>query len=62
MRDCAKCHLGVDARGSPLGAVLNGANWHDSVMLALALDTVPGVRSGKRAQPMTEGVLSAKSD
>ena len=41
----------MDARGTPLGVALSGANRHDSTMLAAALDVVPGVRSGKRGRP-----------
>ena len=44
-------HLVVDARGTPLGVALSGANRHDSKMLAATLDAVPPVRSGKRGRP-----------
>jgi IS5 family transposase len=50
-RPGTKRHLVVDARGTPLGAVLSGANRHDSVMLAAALDAIPPVRSGRRGRP-----------
>ena len=46
-----KRHLVVDAHGTPLGVVLSGANRHDSMMLAPALDAIPPVRSGKRGRP-----------
>ena len=46
-----KRHLVVDRRGTPLGVVLSGANRHDSMRLAAALDAIPGVRSGKRGRP-----------
>jgi transposase len=46
-----KRHLVVDARGTPLGVVLTGANRHDSRMLAPALDAIPPVRSGRRGRP-----------
>ena len=41
----------MDARGTPLGVALSGANRHDSKMLAATLDAVPPVRSGKRGRP-----------
>ncbi len=41
----------VDARGTPLGVALSGANRHDSKMLAATLDAVPPVRSGGRGRP-----------
>jgi IS5 family transposase len=41
----------VDARGTPLGVALSGANRHDSRMLAATLDAIPGVRNGKRGRP-----------
>jgi IS5 family transposase len=41
----------VDARGTPLGVVLSGADRHDSRMLTATLDAVPGVRSGRRGRP-----------
>ena len=37
----------MDARGTPLGFELSGANRHDSRMLAAVLDVVPGVRRGR---------------
>jgi transposase len=41
----------TDARGTPLGVALSGANRHDSQMLAPTLDAVPPIRSGKRGRP-----------
>ena len=41
----------MDARGTPLGVTLSGANRHDGAMLATTLDVVPPVRSGKRGRP-----------
>ena len=41
----------MDARGTPLGIVLSGANRHDSMLLGAALDAIPGVRSGRRGRP-----------
>lgn len=46
-----KRHLVVDARGTPLGVTLSGANRHDSMMLAATLDAIPGVHSGERGRP-----------
>ena len=46
-----KRHLVTDARGTPLGVALSGANRHDSRMLAPTLDAVPPVRSGRRGRP-----------
>jgi transposase len=46
-----KRHIVTDARGTPLGLTLSGANRHDSRMLALILDALPRVRSGGRGQP-----------
>ena len=46
-----KRHLVTDARGTPLGVVLSGANRHDSVVLGAALDAIPDVRSGRRGRP-----------
>jgi transposase len=46
-RPGTKRHLLVDARGTPLGFELSGANRHDSRMLAAVLDVVPGVRRGR---------------
>ena len=40
----------MDARGTPLGVALSGANRHDSRMLAPALDAIPPVRSGRRGR------------
>jgi transposase len=46
-----KRHIVTDARGTPLGVVLSGANRHDSTQLAATLDAIPPVRSGKRGRP-----------
>jgi transposase len=46
-----KRHLVTDARGTPLGLTLSGANRHDSMMLAPTLDAVPSIRSGRRGRP-----------
>ena len=46
-----KRHLITDARGTPLGLTLSGANCHDSRMLAATLDAVPRVRAGGRGRP-----------
>ena len=43
--------MATDARGTPLGVALSGANRHDSTMLAATLDAVPPVRSGRRGRP-----------
>ncbi|MDE4915141.1 IS5 family transposase [Methylobacterium sp. 092160098-2] len=46
-----KRHLVTDARGTPLGFRLRGANRHDSVMMAPTLDAIPPVRNGRRGRP-----------
>ncbi|MFH5927496.1 IS5 family transposase [Roseomonas xinghualingensis] len=46
-----KRHLVTDARGTPLGLMLSGANCHDSRMLAPTLDAVPPIRTGHRGRP-----------
>ena len=46
-----KRHLLTDARGTPLGLTLSGANRHDSRMLVPTLDAVPGVRAKRRGRP-----------
>ena len=46
-----KRHLVTDARGTPLGLVLTGANCHDSPLMAPTLDAIPPVRSGRRGRP-----------
>jgi transposase len=46
-----KRHLVVDARGTPLGVVLTGANTHDSTQLVATLDAIPPVRSGRPGRP-----------
>ena len=50
-RPGTKRHLVTDARGTPLGFALSGANRHDSRMLAPTLDAIPPVRSGRRGRP-----------
>jgi transposase len=45
-----KRHLVTDARGTPLGVTLSGANRHDSTRLAPTLDAVPPVR-GRPGRP-----------
>jgi len=46
-----KRHLVTDAKGTPLGLTLSGANRHDSRMLAPTLDVVPSVRARHRGRP-----------
>jgi transposase len=46
-----KRHLVTNARGTPLGLTLSGANRHDSRMLAPTLDAVPPIRTGHRGRP-----------
>jgi transposase len=46
-----KRHLVTDARGTPLGFCLSGANRHDSKMLAPTLDAIPPLRNGQRGRP-----------
>ena len=46
-----KRHIVTDARGTPLGLTLSGANRHDSRMLASTLDAVPSVRARHRGRP-----------
>ncbi len=46
-----KRHLVVDAQGTPLGVTLSGANFHDSRMLAVTLDALPGARTDRRGRP-----------
>ncbi len=50
-RPGTKRHLVTDARGTPLGVALSGANRHDSMMLVATLDAVPGVRARHRGRP-----------
>ncbi len=45
-----KRHLVTDARGTPLGFRLTGANRHDSVMMASTLDAIPPLR-GQHGRP-----------
>lgn len=46
-----KRHLVTDARGTPLGLCLSGANRHDRPMLAPTLDAIPSLRSRWRGRP-----------
>ena len=50
-RPGTKRHLVTDARGTPLGIALSGANRHDSMMLVATLDAVQGVRARGRGRP-----------
>ncbi len=50
-RPGTKRHIVTDARGTPLGLTLSGANRHDSRMLVPTLDAVPGVRAKHRGRP-----------
>ena len=53
----------MDARGTPLGVVLSGANAHDSTKLAITLNAIPSVRSGHRGRPRRgPGTLHADWD
>src|SRR5262249_60640397 len=46
-----KHHLVVDGKGTPLAAVLSGANRHDSKLLETAVDAIPPVHNGKPGRP-----------
>lgn len=46
-----KRHRVVEARGTPLGLTLAGADRNDSVMMAQNFDAIPPVRSGRRGRP-----------
>jgi hypothetical protein len=46
-----KRHVVTDARGTPLGFCLSGANRHDSPMLAPTLDAIQPLRTGRRERP-----------
>ena len=46
-----KRHVVTDARGTPLGVLLTGANRHDSPLMAATLDAIPPLRSGRRGRP-----------
>ena len=46
-----KHHLVVDARGTPLAAVLSGANINDHLVLEQVIDAIVPVRSGKPGRP-----------
>ncbi|MGI4943017.1 MAG: IS5 family transposase [Janthinobacterium lividum] len=50
-RPGTKRHLVADARGTPPGLTLSGANRNDSMMLVAPLDAVPGVRARGRGRP-----------
>ncbi len=50
-RPGTKRHLVTDARGTPLGVALSGANRHDSMMLVATLDAVQGLRTRGRGRP-----------
>lgn len=41
----------MDARGTPLGITLSGANRHDSMMLGATLDAIAPVHGGKPGRP-----------
>lgn len=43
-------HLVTDARGTPLGLCLSGANRHDSPLLAPTLDAILPLRNGQRGR------------
>ena len=45
-----KRHLVTDARGTPLGLTLSGANQHDSTALTATLDAIPPIRTGHRGR------------
>lgn len=46
-----KHHLVVDGQGTPLAAVLSGANRNDCKLLEMALDAIPPVRNGRPGRP-----------
>lgn len=46
-----KHHLVVDGNGTPLAAVLSGANRNDCKLLEAAVDAIPSVRNGKPGRP-----------
>jgi IS5 family transposase len=46
-----KQHVVVDRKGVPLAAVVSAANVHDSRQLALLLDAIPPLRTGRRGRP-----------
>jgi transposase len=46
-----KHHLVVDGQGTPLAAVLSGANRNDGKLLEAAVDAIPPVRNGKPGRP-----------
>ncbi len=46
-----KRHLVTDARGTPLGFLLTGANRHDSPQMVPTLDAIPPLNTGRRGRP-----------
>jgi hypothetical protein len=46
-----KHHLVVDGQGTPLAAVLSGANRNDCKVKEAAVDAIPPVRNGKPGRP-----------
>jgi IS5 family transposase len=46
-----KQHLVVDGNGTPLAAVVSGANRHECKLLETALDAIPSVRNGRPGRP-----------
>jgi transposase len=46
-----KHHLIVDGKGTPLAAVLSGANRNDCKLLEAAVDAIPPVHNGKPGRP-----------
>jgi transposase len=46
-----KHHLVVDGQGTPLAAVLSGANWNDCKRLEAAVDAIPPVHNGRPGRP-----------
>jgi hypothetical protein len=52
-RPDTKRRCATDAGGTPLGVTIPEASRHDGTRMALALDAIPGVRSGKPGRPRT---------
>ena len=46
-----KRHVVVDAKGTPLCAVLSGANVNDHLVLEEAIEAIPPIRNGKPGRP-----------
>ena len=46
-----KHHLVVDGQGTPLAAVLSGANRNDCKLLETTVDAIPPVRNGRPGRP-----------